>query len=73
MNTVRLISSHYVKNCGFSGINLINNNGSSAEQAINHLHIHIIPRLDNDNIYVFPKFEGAKNSLEDTLKKLQIK
>lgn len=72
MKTVKFISSHYVENCGFTGINLINNNGSSAEQAINHLHIHIIPRLDNDNIYVFPKFQGAKYSLEDTLNKLKI-
>ena len=73
MRTVQLISNHYVQNCGFSGINLINNNGSSAEQAINHLHIHIIPRFDNDNIYVFPKFQGASYSLEDTLQKMKIK
>ena len=72
MKTVQLISNHYVNNCGFDGINLINNNGSSAEQAIDHLHIHIIPRLENDNIYVFPKFEGAKNSIEDNLNKLKI-
>jgi len=72
MHTIKLISNHYVNNCGFSGINLINNNGTSAEQAINHLHFHIIPRLDNDNIYVFPKFQGAKHTLEDTLKKLKI-
>ena len=72
MNAVKLISNHYVTNCGFSGINLINNNGASAEQAIKHLHIHIIPRIENDNIYVFPKFAGAKFSLEDTLNKLKI-
>lgn len=72
MHTVKLISDHYVKNCGFSGINIINNNGSSAEQTINHLHIHIIPRNDNDNIYVFPKFQGSKYSLEDNLNKLKI-
>lgn len=72
MNTTKLISNHYVEKCGFSGVNLINNNGSSAEQAIPHLHIHIIPRIENDNIYVFPKFQGAKNSLEDNLEKLKI-
>jgi len=72
MYTVKLISNHYVTKCGFSGINLINNNGASAEQAIKHLHIHIIPRIENDNIYVFPKFAGSKFSLEDTLNKLKI-
>ena len=72
MNTVQLISNHYVDKCGFSGINLINNNGASAEQAINHLHVHIIPRIENDNIYVFPKFSGAKYSLEENLERLKI-
>lgn len=72
MNTVKLISKHYVEKCGYSGVNILNNNGESAEQAISHLHFHIIPRLENDNIYVFPKFEGAKYSLEDTLNKLKI-
>jgi histidine triad (HIT) family protein len=73
MRTVKLISNHYVNKCGFSGINVLNNNGSSAEQAIHHLHIHIIPRIENDNIYVFPKFQGAKYSLEENLEKLKIK
>ena len=73
MNTVKLISLHYVKNCGFSGINIINNNGASAEQVINHLHIHIIPRMDNDNIKVFPKLDVAKHSLEEILEKIKIK
>ena len=72
MNTVKLISKHYVEKCGYSGVNILNNNGESAEQAISHLHFHIIPRIENDNIYVFPKFQGAKYSLEDTLKKLKI-
>lgn len=72
MKTVQMISNHYINDCGFSGINLINNNGSSAEQAIPHLHVHIIPRLENDNIYVFPKFQGAKYTLEDTLNKLKL-
>lgn len=72
MNTVKLIANHYVKNCGFSGINIINNNGECAEQTINHFHIHIIPRNENDNIFVFPKFQGAKYSLEDNLNKLKI-
>lgn len=72
IKTVQLISNHYVKNCGFEGINVLNNNGTSAEQAIEHLHFHIIPRFENDNIYVFPKFQGAKYELENTLNKLKI-
>lgn len=73
MNTVKLISNHYVNNCGFTGVNVLNNNGASAEQSIAHLHIHIIPRVEDDNLNVFPKLAGAKHSLEENLEKLQIK
>ena len=72
MHTVKLVSNHYVNNCGCTGINIINNNGESAEQAIPHLHIHILPRQNNDNEKVFPKLSGAKNSLEETLEKLKL-
>jgi histidine triad (HIT) family protein len=71
-NTIKKISNHYVENCGFSGINIINNNGESAEQTIPHLHFHIIPRVEKDSLNVFPKLPGSKLSLEDNLKKLKI-
>ncbi|MGL4383346.1 MAG: HIT family protein [Bacilli bacterium] len=37
------------------GINIINNNGASANQVVFHYHTHIIPRYDNDN----PLFKHA--------------
>ena len=73
MKTIKLISNHYVNNCGFSGINLINNNGKSAEQAINHLHFHIIPRKHNDGTDSWPKFNGTKFELSAMHEFLKIK
>lgn len=46
---VQKISQHYISNCGYSGVNVFNNCGSSAGQSVMHLHMHIIPRKDNDN------------------------
>ena len=38
------------------GINIINNNGTTAGQTVNHFHIHIIPRYENDNFKIsFPE------------------
>jgi histidine triad (HIT) family protein len=34
------------------GTNLIINNGSAANQAVPHLHIHIMPRFKNDGVTV---------------------
>ena len=72
IETVKLVSKNYTTNCGFNGINIINNNEECAEQSIPHLHIHILPRKDNDNYKVFPSLSGAKHSLEDNLEKLRI-
>ena len=53
----------------YSGLNIFNSNGKSAQQEINHFHIHLIPRYGNENFEI--KFEGNfedknfKNVLEE--------
>ena len=61
METISKISNHYVNNCGFDGVNVLNNSGSSAEQSVMHLHFHIIPRKENDNMKVGEKIELSYN------------
>lgn len=43
IDTVKRISNHYVNNCGYTGINLLNASGISAQQSVPHFHFHIIP------------------------------
>lgn len=38
------VAKHYVEDCDIEGVNIVNNNGESAGQAVGHLHYHIIPR-----------------------------
>lgn len=54
---VQKIANHYVQNCGFSGVNILNASGKSAQQSVFHLHFHIIPRKENDGIDAWP-FNG---------------
>lgn len=32
------------------GVNLINNSGAEAHQAVFHFHLHVLPRFKNDNL-----------------------
>ena len=73
VNAVQTISNHYVNNCGFSGVNVFNNSGESAEQSVMHLHFHIIPRKSNDGVNSWPLFEGAKEELAKMHEVLKIK
>ncbi len=34
------------------GINILQNNGKAAGQTVNHFHVHIIPRYENDTVKI---------------------
>lgn len=50
ITAVQKISRHYVDDCGFTGVNVLNASGLSAQQSVFHLHFHIIPRRENDGL-----------------------
>ncbi len=54
------------------GINILNNNGEKAGQTVNHFHIHIIPRYDNDNFKIsFPENKLTKEQFNDLINKIK--
>lgn len=68
---VQKIATHYVTDCGYSGVNILNASGKDAEQSVFHLHFHILPRKASDGVSGFPKnskkeidYEAVKNKLE---------
>lgn len=36
----------------FDGLNVLQNNGATAGQTVNHFHLHLIPRYENDNVRI---------------------
>lgn len=72
MSVVQKVSNHYVKNCGFDGVNIMNASGDGSEQSVFHLHFHILPRKKNDGLHTFPKLQKNKQSLEKIGKKLKM-
>ena len=40
------------KALGCVGVNILQNNGEAAGQTVFHLHIHIIPRYENDGVSI---------------------
>lgn len=48
------------------GTNLIQNNGRSAGQLINHVHVHIVPRAAGDSFrFKYDKLDANKKRLEE--------
>ncbi len=40
------------KTLHFDGINILQNNGETAGQTVFHLHVHLIPRYENDTVNI---------------------
>lgn len=49
-SALKKVGSAVMSATGASGFNIMQNNGSSAGQAVFHIHWHIIPRFDGDNL-----------------------
>lgn len=72
ISTVQRVSSHFVRRCGFEGVNLLNASDASAQQSVLHLHFHIIPRTREDGIDSWPKFPGCCASMEEVQTRLKL-
>lgn len=46
------IANSIKKSLSVEDINILQNNGALAGQTVNHFHIHIIPRKENDKIVI---------------------
>ena len=60
---VKNLAKKIKKSTDACGINILNNNGKAAGQSVNHVHFHIIPRYENDDLVM--KFTEHKLSDKD--------
>lgn len=59
---------------GCDGINILQNNGRAAGQAVFHYHMHLIPRYSNDNTKVgWVTISPSDDELKTTHKKLKTR
>ena len=70
---VKKISNHYVNNCGFDGVNILNANGKEAQQTVFHYHVHIVPRKNGDGLDIWPLTEQKEMDLKQISEYLMIK
>ncbi|MDD3171472.1 MAG: HIT family protein [Bacilli bacterium] len=72
-NLVILLTKAIKKALNIDNVNILNNNGPLAGQSVNHFHIHIIPRYENDSVnFSFPKNELEKEAFINLSKKIIV-
>ncbi len=53
------------------GLNIVVNNKSAAGQIVPHLHMHLIPRFDNDGLHPWPAKEYAPHEAKKIAEKIR--
>jgi histidine triad (HIT) family protein len=69
--TVKKMGALIKSRLGYEGYNVITNNDPVANQVIPHLHFHLIPRIKNDNLNIWPQTPYQKDELKEILEKLK--
>ena len=69
---VKKVASHIKKTLPCDGFNILQNNGEAAGQSVHHIHFHIIPRMNGDEL-AFHNSPGDMAELDKLAKKLAIK
>jgi histidine triad (HIT) family protein len=73
IKAIKLISCHYKRVLGCSGVNILNASGKDAEQSVLHTHFHIAPRFKEDNFNIWPvDVTYKKEDLENLAIKLKL-
>ncbi len=71
MVTAKNLSKIIKDKLACNGINIVQNNERHAGQIVNHFHIHIIPRYENDNVVItYQRVSLSDADFEDVKKKL---
>lgn len=70
---VKDLAIHIHKRLSIGGYNILQNNFKPAGQVINHFHVHIIPRNDDDNRFnvKIPREQANEEELDTILKELK--
>ncbi|OQA51941.1 MAG: HIT-like protein [candidate division WS2 bacterium ADurb.Bin280] len=71
MMVAKKISHSLEETVGADGFNLGLNNGETAGQVVDHLHLHVMPRFKNDGLKLWPGKQVDPENLEKIAKRMR--
>ena len=67
---VQKVAAAQMKALGATGVNVLQNNGAAAGQAVFHIHWHVIPRFDGDGLRLWNQKSYGDGEMLQTAEKL---
>jgi histidine triad (HIT) family protein len=71
IKVVKKIGKAIIKGLKVKGYNVNINNNPVAGQVISHIHFHIIPRMKEDGLSLWPQEKYEKGEAEEIMKKIK--
>ena len=69
---VKILAERIKNRLNADGVNVLQNNGRHAGQIVDHVHFHIIPRYENDDIMIkFPRPHVSEEDMKAVQDKLK--
>lgn len=72
MKTVKKVGFSLKNNLGAPGYNVLENNDPASGQIVPHLHFHLVPRMADDGLKLWPQKKYADGEAEEVLNKIKI-
>jgi histidine triad (HIT) family protein len=73
-STAKQVASRITTKLGATGFNIFLNNGHSAGQVVQHVHVHIMPRYGEEGVSIeapFPVQDALRKTLEELARNLR--
>jgi histidine triad (HIT) family protein len=70
---VKKVSTILREKLGCDGVNIQCSNGSEANQDIEHIHFHVIPRYEAESLDVWEGLKKAPNEVKEAIEKVHNK
>ena len=71
MKVVKKVGLALKKGLGVTGYNISENNDPIAGQIVAHLHFHVIPRVQGDNLHLWPQRQFDVDQIQAAAEKLR--
>ncbi|MEM2874343.1 MAG: HIT family protein [Candidatus Nanoarchaeia archaeon] len=72
LQLIKIIAQSQIEVLGAEGVNVLQNNGAAAGQAVPHVHFHVIPRFKNDKVTIaWEPCELKEEQIKEILKRLK--
>ncbi|PSG99193.1 MAG: histidine triad nucleotide-binding protein [Nanohaloarchaea archaeon SW_7_43_1] len=69
--TAKKVAETLEQESSITGFNILHASGKSAQQSVNHFHLHLVPRRDSDGLDLWPDTDYKEEEFSENYSKIR--